>query len=107
MRLPLAVTNIDIMAADGTNLGVTECPAGNLNDSCAGAYLALHLTPGSTAYLEVLFLPMLLLASTHVVYRVLGSGQQTTISISLVEQTHKSVSSVDEGSFLNLTDLYG
>ncbi|KZP09346.1 glycoside hydrolase family 55 protein [Athelia psychrophila] len=45
-------THFRIGGADGTDLGASECPVGNLNTSCAGAFLALHLTAGSSAYLE-------------------------------------------------------
>ena len=48
-------------SAAGTDLQVSQCPAsiaqdadGNLIfDNCYAAFLALHLTPGSSAYLEV------------------------------------------------------
>ncbi|KAH7912071.1 glycoside hydrolase family 55 protein [Hygrophoropsis aurantiaca] len=36
----------------GTNLGISQCPAGTLSPECQAAFLGLHLTPGSSAYLE-------------------------------------------------------
>ncbi|KIY50878.1 glycoside hydrolase family 55 protein [Fistulina hepatica ATCC 64428] len=36
----------------GTNLDPETCPEGTTSDSCMAAFLALHLTSGSTAYLE-------------------------------------------------------
>ncbi|PCH38148.1 glycoside hydrolase family 55 protein [Wolfiporia cocos MD-104 SS10] len=37
---------------DGTNLQTSQCPAGSDSNSCFAAFLALHLTSGSNAYLE-------------------------------------------------------
>lgn len=39
--------------AAGTKLQYAECPAGNLSPDCQAAFIALHLTQGSSAYLEV------------------------------------------------------
>jgi len=41
--------------AAGTNLEAAQCPQSGSGGTanCAAAYLALHLTPSSTAYLEV------------------------------------------------------
>ncbi|KAH9901618.1 exo-beta-1,3-glucanase [Cubamyces lactineus] len=45
-------SHIRLGGAAGTNLLVANCPSGNSNPSCAAAFLALHLTPQSSAYLE-------------------------------------------------------
>jgi glucan 1,3-beta-glucosidase len=37
----------------GTNLELSTCPAGSSSSDCFAAFLALHLTPQSSAYLEV------------------------------------------------------
>ncbi|EED77302.1 predicted protein, partial [Postia placenta Mad-698-R] len=39
-------------AAAGTDLESSECPSGSDSTSCFAAFLALHLTSGSNAYLE-------------------------------------------------------
>ncbi|TRM62663.1 glycoside hydrolase family 55 protein [Schizophyllum amplum] len=44
--------HIRLGGAKGTNLQVAQCPQGSNSANCASAYLALHLTPQSTAYLE-------------------------------------------------------
>ncbi|KAI9566967.1 glycoside hydrolase family 55 protein, partial [Boletus coccyginus] len=36
----------------GTKLQYAECPAGNLSPECQAAFIGLHLTQGSSAYLE-------------------------------------------------------
>ncbi|KAH7884063.1 glycoside hydrolase family 55 protein [Phlebopus sp. FC_14] len=36
----------------GTNLQISQCPAGTLSPSCMAAFMAMHLTQGSSAYLE-------------------------------------------------------
>jgi len=41
--------------AAGTNLQYPQCPPGVNKDKCMAAYLALHLTKNSSAYLEVRF----------------------------------------------------
>ncbi|KAG6814277.1 hypothetical protein H0H92_013402 [Tricholoma furcatifolium] len=44
-------------AAAGTNLELANCPPGALDTApCMAAFLAIHLTPGSSAYLEACFL---------------------------------------------------
>ncbi|KAH9484138.1 putative glucan endo-1,3-beta-glucosidase [Psilocybe cubensis] len=46
-------SHIRLGGAAGTNLEPTQCPRGATPSSnCAAAFLALHLTPASTAYLE-------------------------------------------------------
>ncbi|KAI0332110.1 exo-beta-1,3-glucanase [Cubamyces sp. BRFM 1775] len=45
-------SHIRLGGAAGTNLLVAKCPSGNTDASCAAAFLALHLTPQSNAYLE-------------------------------------------------------
>ncbi|EJF66026.1 exo-beta-1,3-glucanase [Dichomitus squalens] len=45
-------SHIRLGGAEGTNLLVSNCANGTVNDACSAAYLALHLTEGSTAYLE-------------------------------------------------------
>lgn len=42
-----------VLTAAGTNLEVAQCPETTVSKSCAAAYLAMHLTAKSTAYLEV------------------------------------------------------
>ena len=46
-------TDVFIVSAAGTKLQYAECPAGNLSPHCQAAFMGLHLTQGSTAYLEV------------------------------------------------------
>ncbi|EMD38344.1 glycoside hydrolase family 55 protein [Gelatoporia subvermispora B] len=45
-------SHIRLGGAAGTNLESAQCPSGSQNDACFAAFLALHLTPGSNAYLE-------------------------------------------------------
>ncbi|KAG6820486.1 hypothetical protein H0H93_016548 [Arthromyces matolae] len=46
-------SHIRLGGAVGTNLEPSNCPAGSMNtDGCMAAFLGLHLTPGSSAYLE-------------------------------------------------------
>ncbi|KAM5534110.1 hypothetical protein V8D89_012291 [Ganoderma adspersum] len=45
-------SHIRLGGAKGTNLLVSDCPSGTVNEACSAAYLALHLTKKSTAYLE-------------------------------------------------------
>ncbi|KAI0780740.1 exo-beta-1,3-glucanase [Trametes elegans] len=45
-------SHIRLGGAAGTNLLVSNCPAGSTNPDCSAAFLALHLTPQSNAYLE-------------------------------------------------------
>ena len=47
--------NFFLVLAAGTKLQYAECPAGNLSLSpnCQAAFIGLHLTQGSSAYLEV------------------------------------------------------
>lgn len=45
-------SHIRLGGAAGTNLEVAQCPQTPVNDSCYAAFLALHLTPSSNAYLE-------------------------------------------------------
>jgi glucan 1,3-beta-glucosidase len=46
-----------LFVAAGTNLQ-TSCPEGSDNTQCTAAFLSMHLTAGSTAYLEVrMFIP--------------------------------------------------
>jgi hypothetical protein len=43
-----------LQPAAGSNLGLDQCPQTPTDPSaCMSAFLALHLTSGSTAYLEV------------------------------------------------------
>ncbi|KAF8446401.1 exo-beta-1,3-glucanase [Boletus edulis BED1] len=42
---------VRVLAA-GTNLQYAQCPAGNLSPDCQAAFMGLHLTQGSSAYLE-------------------------------------------------------
>ncbi|KAI0748312.1 exo-beta-1,3-glucanase [Daedaleopsis nitida] len=45
-------THIRLGGAAGTNMLASNCLAGTVNAQCSAAYLALHLTPQSSAYLE-------------------------------------------------------
>ncbi|KII89977.1 glycoside hydrolase family 55 protein [Plicaturopsis crispa FD-325 SS-3] len=45
-------THIILGGTAGTNLQNAQCPAGSNNPACFAAFLALHLTPKSSAYLE-------------------------------------------------------
>ncbi|KAL7283547.1 hypothetical protein ACG7TL_002981 [Trametes sanguinea] len=45
-------SHIRLGGAAGTNLLVADCPAGTTSTSCSAAFLALHLTEQSNAYLE-------------------------------------------------------
>ncbi|KAL0947433.1 hypothetical protein HGRIS_013543 [Hohenbuehelia grisea] len=45
-------SHIRLGGAAGTNLEHSACPSGSNNNNCFAAFLALHLTPASTAYLE-------------------------------------------------------
>ncbi|KAF9567581.1 exo-beta-1,3-glucanase [Agrocybe pediades] len=45
-------SHIRIGGAAGTNLEPGQCPQGSTSSNCLAAFLALHLTPSSTAYLE-------------------------------------------------------
>ncbi|KAI9065088.1 glycoside hydrolase family 55 protein [Trametes sanguinea] len=45
-------SHIRLGGAAGTNLLVANCPAGTTDPSCSAAFLALHLTAQSSAYLE-------------------------------------------------------
>ncbi|CCL99324.1 uncharacterized protein FIBRA_01342 [Fibroporia radiculosa] len=45
-------THFRLGGADGTNLQTAQCPHGSDSNSCFAAFLALHLTSGSNAYLE-------------------------------------------------------
>lgn len=45
--------NVFFILATGTNLQYPECPAGNLSPNCQAAFMGLHLTEGSSVYLEV------------------------------------------------------
>ncbi|KAH9951962.1 exo-beta-1,3-glucanase [Amylocystis lapponica] len=45
-------SHIRLGGADGTNLQQSNCPSGSNSNSCFAAFLALHLTSGSNAYLE-------------------------------------------------------
>ncbi|TRM62679.1 glycoside hydrolase family 55 protein [Schizophyllum amplum] len=44
--------HVRLGGAKGSGLQVDNCPSGSQNDDCYSAYLALHLTAKSTAYLE-------------------------------------------------------
>jgi len=50
-------TYIILGGRDGTDLQVSECPAGNSSDGnqCFAAFLGLHITSGASAYLEGLW----------------------------------------------------
>ncbi|KII88660.1 glycoside hydrolase family 55 protein [Plicaturopsis crispa FD-325 SS-3] len=45
-------SHIILGGAAGTNLQNAQCPSGSNNDACMAAFLSLHLTAQSTAYLE-------------------------------------------------------
>ncbi|KAF8894484.1 exo-beta-1,3-glucanase [Infundibulicybe gibba] len=45
-------SHIRLAGAAGTNLDASRCPAGSQSVGCMAAFLALHLTARSTAYLE-------------------------------------------------------
>jgi len=45
-------THFRLGGAAGTNLESSQCPSGSDSNSCFAAFLALHLTSGSNAYLE-------------------------------------------------------
>jgi hypothetical protein len=47
---------IGFLTASGTNLETAQCPPGSDTTSCMAAFLGLHLTSGSSAYLEVCYL---------------------------------------------------
>lgn len=46
-------SNVSFILAAGTNLQYPECPAGTLSPDCQAAFMGLHLTQESSAYLEV------------------------------------------------------
>ncbi|KAG5350518.1 hypothetical protein C0989_010720, partial [Termitomyces sp. Mn162] len=49
-------THIRLGGALGTNLEVQQCPSGSgVDDGCYAAFLALHIQPSATAYLEGLW----------------------------------------------------
>lgn len=65
--------------ASGTNLEPAQCPrGGSATTSCMAAFLGLHLTPASTAYLEVSVLFVPVKRYLNAVSRVLGFGLRTT-----------------------------
>ncbi|KIJ60520.1 glycoside hydrolase family 55 protein [Hydnomerulius pinastri MD-312] len=43
---------IRLGGAAGTNLQISQCPAGTLSSECKAAFMGMHLTSGSSAYLE-------------------------------------------------------
>jgi hypothetical protein len=95
--------------AAGTNLEVTRCRSGTQRPDCTAAFMALHLTPKSSAYLEVS--EFLLVYScfdsltSYTMHRVPGSGLQIMI---LTETAfRKFLYSVDVGFYLNLKGLSG
>ncbi|EGN96215.1 glycoside hydrolase family 55 protein [Serpula lacrymans var. lacrymans S7.3] len=45
-------SHIRLGGAVGTNLETAQCPSGSDNTQCFASFLAIHLTSGSTAYLE-------------------------------------------------------
>ncbi|KIY43610.1 glycoside hydrolase family 55 protein [Fistulina hepatica ATCC 64428] len=45
-------SHIRLGGAVGTNMETAQCPAGSDNSDCMAAYMSLHLTNTSTAYLE-------------------------------------------------------
>ncbi|KAF9229792.1 glycoside hydrolase family 55 protein [Gyrodon lividus] len=45
-------SHIRLGGADGTDLQLAQCPAGTLSSTCMAAFMGMHLTPGSSAYLE-------------------------------------------------------
>ncbi|KIM87551.1 glycoside hydrolase family 55 protein [Piloderma croceum F 1598] len=48
-------SHIRLGGADGTNLQPAHCKAGTVSEQCMAAFLALHLTKGSTGYFEGLW----------------------------------------------------
>lgn len=71
------------ITADGSNLQETQCPkdgSGGVSN-CFAAYLALHLTPLSSAYLEVCarLYSAPAFTQTTLLCRVRGSGSLITI----------------------------
>ncbi|KAG1800145.1 hypothetical protein EV424DRAFT_1265505, partial [Suillus variegatus] len=38
--------------AAGANMQYSQCPPGSVNSACQAAFLGIHLTSGSSAYLE-------------------------------------------------------
>ncbi|KAN0101177.1 glycoside hydrolase family 55 protein [Tylopilus felleus] len=45
-------THIRLGGAVGTNMQHANCPSGSVDPACQAAFLAIHLTPGSSAYFE-------------------------------------------------------
>jgi hypothetical protein len=60
--------------ADGTNLQTANCMAGTVSPNCMAAFLALHLTKRSSAYLEVC-----LLVSYRMISSLSGNMQGTWV----------------------------
>lgn len=45
-------THVRLGGAAGTNMQIAQCPSGTQNINCQAAFLGIHLTPGSSAYLQ-------------------------------------------------------
>jgi hypothetical protein len=96
-------------SAAGTNLEVTRCRSGTQRPDCNAAFMALHLTPKSSAYLEVSEFLLIDFCfgslTSYTMHRVPGSGLQIMI---LTETAfRKSLYSVDVGFYLNLKGQSG
>lgn len=65
----------------GTKLQYAECPAGNLSPECRAAFIGLHLTRGSSAYLEASNLSTLTWGLLLTCSREPGFGLLTTTSM--------------------------
>lgn len=45
-------SHVRLGGAAGTNMQYSQCPLGSVNSACQAAFLGIHLTSGSSAYLE-------------------------------------------------------
>lgn len=97
--------NVFFALAAGTNLQYPECPAGNLSPDCQAAFMGLHLTQGSSAYLEVGSLSTSTWNLSLSCCREPGSGMLTTISMTLKDA--KQVFSPAAGYCQNPLGQYG
>lgn len=95
------------LSAAGSNLQYPQCPPFKTETAeCMAAFLALHLTSGSTAYLEVSYITSVHLRQTQIIaHRAHGFGWQTMIW--MVATKTKSASMPEEAFFQNPRDQYG
>lgn len=74
-------SNFSSLAA-GANMQYSQCPPGSVNSACQAAFLGIHLTSGSSAYLEVQGLEAQITYSNLIFsHRAHGSGPPTTTLI--------------------------